>query len=69
MDGFKGLLETLEEIGRNPAVMKWSGAVVLALLGLAFMRLRRHPMKCALAFAGGILGVMIVLSAIKYVLF
>lgn len=69
MDGFKGLLETLEEIGRNPAVMKWSGAVVLALLGLAFMRLRRHPMKSAVAFAGGILGVIIVLSAIKSFLF
>jgi len=66
MDGF---METLEEIGRNPAVMKWSGAVVLALLGFAFMRVRRHPMKESLAFAGGILGIIIVLSAIKYFLF
>ena len=64
-----GFIDTLEEIGRNPMVMKWSGAVVLALLGLAFMRLRRHPMKSALAFAGGILGEIIVLSAIKYFLF
>jgi len=66
MDGF---IQTLEEIGSNPAVMKWSGAIVLALLGLAFMRVRRHPMKSALAFAGGILGVIIVLSALKYFLF
>lgn len=66
MDGF---METLEEIGRNPAVMKWSGAVVLALLGLGFMRVRRHSMKESLAFAGGILGIIIVLSAVKYFLF
>ena len=66
MDGF---IQTLEEIGQNPAVMKWSGAVVLALLGFAFMRLRRHPMKNAVAFGGGILGVIIVLSIIKYALF
>ena len=66
MDGF---METLEEIGRNPAVMKWSGAVVLALLGLGFMRMRRHSMKNSLAFAGGILGIIIVLSAIKHFLF
>ena len=66
MDGF---LQTLEEIGRNPAVMKWSGAVVLALLGFAFMRLRRHPMKNSVAFGGGILGIIIVLSIIKYALF
>ena len=66
MDGF---IQTLEEIGQNPAVMKWSGAVVLALLGFAFMRLRRHPMKNAIAFGGGILGVIIVLSIIKYALF
>ena len=66
MDGF---LQTLEEIGRNPAVMKWTGAVVLALLGFAFMRLRRHSMKDAVAFGGGILGIIIVLSIIKYALF
>ena len=66
MDGF---IQTLEEIGQNPAVMKWSGAVVLAMLGFAFMRLRRHPMKNALAFGGGILGIIIVLSIIKYALF
>ena len=63
-----GFIDTLEEIGSNPAVMKWAGAIVLALLGLAFMRVRRHPMKSALAFAGGILGVIVVLSAIKYFL-
>ena len=66
MDGF---IQTLEEIGRNPAVMKWTGAVVLALLGFAFMRLRRHSVKDALAFGGGILGIIIVLSVIKYALF
>lgn len=66
MDGF---MQYLEEIGQNPAVMKWSGAVVLALLGLGFMRVRRHSMKSSLAFAAGILGMIIVLSAIKYVFF
>jgi|GEM_PF-2854354 hypothetical protein len=66
MDSF---MQTLEQIGQNPAVMKWSGAVVLALLGLGFMRLRRHSMKSSLAFAGGILGMIIVLSVIKSVFF
>ena len=64
-----GFIDTLEEIGSNPVVMKWAGAIVLALLGFAFMRVRRHPMKSALAFGGGILGVIVVLSAIKYFLF
>ena len=66
MDSF---LQTLEEISKEPAVMKWSGAVVLALLGLGFMRMRRHSMKSSLAFAAGILGMIIVLSLIKYVFF
>ena len=66
MDGF---MQYLEEIGQNPAVMKWSGAVVLAMLGLGFMRVRRHSMKSSLAFAAGILGMIIVLSLIKYVFF
>ena len=66
MDGF---MQYLEEIGQNPAVMKWSGAVVLALLGLGFMRLRRHSMKSSLAFAAGIMGMFVVLSLIKYVFF
>ena len=64
MDSF---MQTLEEVGKNPVVMKWAGAVVLALLGLGFMRVRRHSMKSSLAFAGGILGMIIVLSLIKYV--
>ena len=66
MDGF---MQTLEEFGSNPVVMKWAGAIVLALLGLGFMRVRRHSMQSSLAFAGGILGIIIVLSAIKYFLF
>ena len=66
MDSF---MQTLEEIGRNPAVMKWSGAVVLALLGFGFMRVRRHSVKSSLAFAAGILGMIIVLSLIKYAFF
>ncbi len=66
MDGF---MQTLEEIGRNAAVMKWSGAVVLALLGFGFMRVRRHSVKSSLAFAAGILGMIIVLSLIKYAFF
>ena len=63
------MLETLNEIAANPAVMKWTGAVVLSLLGFGFMRLRRHSMKDSLAFGGGILGVIIVLSLIKFFLF
>ena len=66
MDSF---MQYLEHIGQNPAVMKWSGAVVLALLGLGFMRVRRHSMKSSLAFAAGILGMIIVLSLIKSVFF
>lgn len=62
-------MENLERIGSDPVVMKWSGAVVLALLGFAFMRVRRHSFKNSLAFGGGILGVIVVLSLIKYFLF
>jgi hypothetical protein len=63
------MLETLNEIASNPIVMKWTGAIVLSLLGFGFMRLRRHSMKDSLAFAGGILGVIVVLSLIKFFLF
>ncbi|MGX8774097.1 MAG: hypothetical protein ACSW8G_03455 [Bacillota bacterium] len=66
MDSF---MQFLEEIGKNPAVMKWSGAVVLALLGLGFMRVRRHSMKSSLAFAAGILGMIIALSLVQHVFF
>ena len=63
------MLETLNEIASNPIVMKWTGAIVLSLLGFGFMRLRRHSLKDSLAFAGGILGVIVVLSIIKFFLF
>ena len=59
---------TLEEIGSDPAVMKWSGAVVLAMLGFAFMRVRRHSVASSLAFGGGILGAIVLLSLIKALL-
>ncbi|MBQ6496533.1 MAG: hypothetical protein IJI74_05115 [Firmicutes bacterium] len=62
-------MDTLNEIASNPFVMKWSGAIVLALLGFGFMRMRRHSMKNSLAFGGGILGVIVVLSLLKYFLF
>ena len=62
-------METLNNIAANPLVMKWSGAVVLALLGFGFMRVRRHSVSQSLAFAGGILGVIVVLSLLKYLLF
>ena len=61
-------MRTLEEIGSDPAVMKWSGAVVLAMLGFAFMRVRRHSVASSLAFGGGILGAIVLLSLIKAVL-
>ncbi len=63
------MLETLNQLAANPIIMKWAGAIVLSLLGFGFMRLRRHSMKNSLAFAGGILGVIVVLSLIKYFLF
>lgn len=63
-----GFMQTLEEIGSNPAVMKWAGGVVLALMGFGFMRIRRHSLANSLAFGGGILGVLIVLSLIKSIL-
>ena len=62
-------MRTLEEIGSDPTVMNWSGAVVLAFLGFGFMRVRRHSVKSSIAFGGGILGTIIVLSLIKYLLF
>ena len=49
--------------------MKWAGAIVLSLLGLGFMRLRKHSWKDSLAFGGGIIGIVVVLSLIKYFLF
>lgn len=58
------MMQTLEEIGSNPMVMKWSGAVVLAMLGFAFMRVRRHSFKSSIAFAGGIFGMIVALSII-----
>ncbi|MBQ6400740.1 MAG: hypothetical protein IJI20_00490 [Firmicutes bacterium] len=63
------LMQRLEEIGSNPAVMKWSGAIVLAALGFAFMRVRRHDIKSSLAFGAGILGAIVVLSLLKSLLF
>ena len=65
MDGF---MQTLEQIGGNPNVMRWAGLIVLALLGFGFMRLRRHPMGSCIAFTAGIIGIGIVLSLIKYLL-
>ena len=62
-------METMEKIGSDPTVMKWSGAVVLALLGFAFMRVRRHSFVSSLAFGGGILGAIVVLSIIKALFF
>ena len=62
-------MEMINNIATNPHVMKWTGAVVLALLGFGFMRVRRHSVQDSLAFASGILGVIIALSLIKYLLF
>ena len=62
-------MQNLEEIGSNPAVMKWSGAVVLALLGFGFMRVRKHSAKNALLFAVGIFGIIVVLSVIQKLFF
>ena len=62
-------METINSIAANPLVMKWTGAVVLALLGFGFMRVRRHSYKDSFAFAAGILGMIIVLSLIKYLFF
>lgn len=60
-------MQNLEEIGSNPLIMKWAGLVVIALLGFGFMRMRRHPMASCLAFAGGIIGIGVVISLLKYV--
>lgn len=56
------MMQTLEEIGSNPLVMKWAGAIVLSMLGFAFMRVRRHSFKSSVAFGAGILGMIVVLS-------
>ena len=63
------MLQMFNEWAANPIVMKWAGAIVLSLLGLGFMRLRRHSWKDSLAFGGGIIGIVVVLSLIKYFLF
>ena len=56
-------------IAGDPAVMKWVGAVVIAALGFGFMRIRRNSFANSLAFGGGILGVIVVLSLLKALLF
>lgn len=63
------MMEFFEEIGSDPAVMKWVGAVVIAALGFGFMRIRRNSVGSSLAFGGGILGMIIVLSLFKHFLF
>jgi len=63
------MMETLNTIGSNPLVMKWAGAIVLSLLGFGFMRVRKHSVADSLAFGGGILGIIIVLSIIKAIFF
>ena len=62
------MMETLETIGTNPLVMRWAGLIVIALLGFGFMRIRRHPMASCVAFAGGIIGIGIVISLFRYIL-
>lgn len=62
-------MEFLERIGSDPTVMKWAGAVAIAMLGFGFMRLRRQSAASSLAFAGGIFGMIVVLSLIKTLLF
>ena len=62
-------MEKLEVIGSDPTVMKWSGAIALAMLGFAFMRVRRHSFKSSLAFGGGILGAIVILSILRNLLF
>lgn len=61
-------MQILNEMASNQLLMRWAGAVVLALLGFVFMRVRRHSFANCLAFGSGILGIFVVLSLIKYVL-
>lgn len=63
------MIDLLEEIGSDPNVMRWFGAVVIAALGFGFMRIRRNSVANSLAFGGGILGVIVVLSLIKMLVF
>ncbi len=62
-------METLNTIATTPLVMRWAGAIVLTLLGYAFMRARRHSARESLLFAGGIMGFVILLSLIKFLFF
>lgn len=57
-------MQKLEVIGSDPMVMKWAGAIVLALIGFGFMRVRRHPMGSSIAFGAGLLGVFVVMTLI-----
>ena len=46
------MIDLLEEIGSDPNVMRWFGAVVIAALGFGFMRIRRNSVATALLLAG-----------------
>ncbi|MDO4869172.1 MAG: hypothetical protein Q4A65_02595 [Bacillota bacterium] len=61
------MFETFNELASNPVVMRWAGAVVLAILGFGFMRFRRHSMANSLLFGGGILGLFVALSLLTYI--
>ena len=60
------MMEWFDRVSSDPDVMRWTGAIVLSLLGFGFMRLRRHSMQQSLLFGGGILGTIVVFSLIKY---
>ena len=64
-----GAISPMDGIAGDPTVMKWVGAVVIAALGFGFMRIRRNSFANSLAFGGGILGVIVVLSLLKALLF
>lgn len=51
----------------NSDILTFAGAAVLAAGCYAVMRLRRHSAVEALCFAGGVLGMMVILFVIKTV--
>ena len=59
------MFESITNTIMNPSTLKGLGAVVLAAVCFALMRVRGRTVTEAACFCGGVLGVIVVLTIIK----